>query len=143
MLSITDPGAIPMQFEGEYIAIERLIFQDFNSDDGVGIAPNAQHAAIIRAFARQMHELPEEIEFIVHCKAGISRSAAVARWVSETYGVKAKGKPFNIGTSQANTLLLFHLAAPENPDIEQRPRTIEKKPWSSRLLDLGRRLRLL
>lgn len=129
---------MPVQFEGEFVDVERLVFQDFNSDDGVGIAPNKHHAAAIRAFAARVHALPQPVEFVVHCKAGISRSAAVAKWVSETYGVKATGKPFNIGTSQANTLLTHHLKAIPADQEESANDPYKKKHWMRRLFSFGR-----
>lgn len=51
-------------------------------------APALSHAKAIRAFFDNLHAHTEELDLVVHCSAGISRSAAVAGWASERFGVK-------------------------------------------------------
>jgi predicted protein tyrosine phosphatase len=51
-------------------------------------APALSHASAIRAFVDNIHARADEIALVVHCSFGISRSAAVAGWASERFGVK-------------------------------------------------------
>lgn len=42
----------------------------------------------IRDFVENLHQLDDAIHLVVHCHAGISRSAAVAKYVAERYALK-------------------------------------------------------
>lgn len=44
-----------------------------------------EHADAIVAFVRRLHARPVPVALYVHCEAGHSRSAAVARWVQDVY----------------------------------------------------------
>jgi len=50
-------------------------------------APELSDALRIVAFTNKHRDAPEELRLIVHCHGGVSRSAAVAKWVGATYGV--------------------------------------------------------
>ena len=50
-------------------------------------APSLSHARAIRTFVDDLHARTEHLDLLVHCSAGISRSAAVAGWTSERFGV--------------------------------------------------------
>lgn len=50
-------------------------------------APELSDAQGILKFISKYHDAPEEVRLIVHCHGGVSRSAAVAKWASETYKV--------------------------------------------------------
>ncbi len=50
-------------------------------------APELIDAQLIVDFVNKHHNAPEAIRLVVHCQGGISRSAAVAKWVGEIYGV--------------------------------------------------------
>ncbi|WP_382322400.1 hypothetical protein ACFJI0_22635 [Hydrogenophaga sp. UC242_53] len=51
-------------------------------------APELIDARRIVEFVGRHHETPDEIRLVVHCQGGISRSAAVAKWVGEAYEVQ-------------------------------------------------------
>jgi len=50
-------------------------------------APSLSHARAIRTFVDNLHARADAIALVVHCSAGVSRSAAVAGWVSERFSV--------------------------------------------------------
>lgn len=64
-------------------------------------APSLSHALAIRAFVDQLHARVDELDLVVHCSAGVSRSAAVALWTSERFGVKLHDRA-GVGLSEAN-----------------------------------------
>ncbi|QHE83388.1 dual specificity protein phosphatase family protein [Hydrogenophaga sp. BPS33] len=50
-------------------------------------APELIDAQRIVEFVSTHHEAPEEMRLVVHCQSGISRSAAVAKWVGEFHRI--------------------------------------------------------
>lgn len=105
MVSITNPGDkdVPLTLPEERIL--RLCFRDLKVPDPlVGTFTLAQ-AVQIRDFAARWHQVAERVEFLVHCHAGQSRSAAIAKWVGDTMGAKVVGEPSDIGTRLANPLV--------------------------------------
>jgi predicted protein tyrosine phosphatase len=44
-----------------------------------------EHCREIIDYVTELHRLPQPITLIVHCFAGISRSAAVAKWVNDAF----------------------------------------------------------
>lgn len=111
IISITEPGSDPVRFKGKYLAVLRLSFQDFTKDDGRGVAFSMEHAEKVAEFSRWLHDLPTDVELVVHCQEGRSRSAAVAQWIGSHFDVPVIGRPADIGTRLANTLVLRLLAA--------------------------------
>lgn len=51
-------------------------------------APSLSHASSIRTFVDNIQARADEVSLVVHCSAGVSRSAAVASWTSKRFGVK-------------------------------------------------------
>lgn len=95
IVSITNPGEAAALKVG-WGAVLRVQFWDSAYDEEdirrLGPAwerqsscfPARRHAEEIRRF---IEALPPQIEFlVVHCGAGVSRSAAVAKWAAERYG---------------------------------------------------------
>jgi predicted protein tyrosine phosphatase len=91
VISITCPGQAPARLQG-MSAVLRLEFYDL-----VEPPPNAPqygpdtlfshvHAEAIIDFVRRRHAGPEKRTMVVHCEAGIRRSAAVALYVAEATG---------------------------------------------------------
>lgn len=64
-------------------------------------APSLSHANAIRAFVDNLHARAEELDLVVHCSFGVSRSAAVAGWASERFGVKLHDRA-GVGLGEAN-----------------------------------------
>jgi predicted protein tyrosine phosphatase len=56
-------------------------------------APELRDALKIVAFISRHHSATDPVSLIVHCYGGVSRSAAVARWVSETMNVQLPQLP--------------------------------------------------
>lgn len=68
-------------------------------------APALSHARLVRSFFEAIQEAEEPINVVVHCSAGVSRSAAVALWASERYGVPLLDRA-QVGTNDANPRML-------------------------------------
>lgn len=91
VISITCPGQAPAQLQG-MSAVLRLEFYDL--EEPVPELPkygpetlfSPAHAEAIVDFVRRRHSGPEKRTIVVHCEAGIRRSAAVALYVAEATG---------------------------------------------------------
>lgn len=68
-------------------------------------APELRDAVAIDEFVMRHHAASEEMHLVVHCQAGIGRSAAVALWYSNLLRVPL-GDDDMRSTDGANTLLL-------------------------------------
>ena len=73
-----------------------------------GRAPEAIDAERIRDFVSQYHASPNKYELVVHCFAGISRSAAIALWASVRHWIPLDT---SASTDDANKRLLRLLEA--------------------------------
>jgi predicted protein tyrosine phosphatase len=103
VISITNPGTTPASIRPGWGALLRVEFMDYDMDsivspwiradiEQLGKHMTAAQAAEIVAFVR---ELPEGItELLVHCEAGVSRSAAVALWACGRSGLTYRPADF-------------------------------------------------
>jgi len=84
VISIKGPLDVPLQLApfGRLLCLE---FQDINSPEGIW-AFDKNHAAKIIDFVASLHSETTEYHCIVHCKAGVSRSAAIALYVASATG---------------------------------------------------------
>lgn len=85
-------------FACEHLDVLRIEFDDvegFVGSDGLDVFHHGQ-AAQIQAFANKHAD--ESI--LVHCQAGMSRSAAVAKWISEKHGHLMDLSPPCIGSDR-------------------------------------------
>lgn len=64
-------------------------------------APSLSHARAISAFVDQLHACTDELALVVHCSAGVSRSAGVAWWTSERLGITLHDRAC-VGLGEAN-----------------------------------------
>ena len=81
-----------------WYAVHRSYFHDVDPGSPCGephVLMNATHATDIVAFVESV--APHVTGVLVHCKAGISRSAAVAKWIAERFDL-----PFNHSCSIYN-----------------------------------------
>lgn len=86
LISITTPG-FPDAILSPHIwpTVLRLKFHDYTHDDGVHKVITAVQATEILKFLSNIQKDTEEL--IVHCEAGVSRSASVAKFVAEIYNL--------------------------------------------------------
>jgi predicted protein tyrosine phosphatase len=100
IISITNPGTAParVRMNDNTLQVLRLEFEDMEDN------PNYRTAMYAKAFgepklfnrrqAQQIKQLVENVEpemVVVHCEAGISRSAAVAAALSKHYNGDDRG----------------------------------------------------
>jgi predicted protein tyrosine phosphatase len=86
VISITDVGTDDARLQHGWHDILRLGFDDIDHHvDGYVMCGEFHARAIIEFVTRCNDEKVEGI--LVHCYAGISRSAAVAKWIAERHGL--------------------------------------------------------
>ncbi len=119
MISLNDPGSA----DGEATILDgwhdvlRLNFHDITPDtldvEGSYALMTDEQALAIVNFVRKVS--PNVDGIMVHCRAGISRSAAVVKWISDEYHL-----PFNPEYDKYNAFVyrLLELAAKGSNDIE-------------------------
>jgi predicted protein tyrosine phosphatase len=126
-ISITDPDERPAKVRPGFRAVLRLSFHDIMEESlglNVGDLPDLhpRHAVGVRLFWGQAElcdandarrvltfldhhaNSAEKLHLVVHCHAGISRSAAVAAFAADRFGIEIDQA--NPDTSCANTRLL-------------------------------------
>jgi predicted protein tyrosine phosphatase len=88
VISITDLNFADAPLQEDWLDVLRLKFDDISEMDHDGyVRMDELQAHAIIEFARRMHEDERCEGILVHCWAGVSRSAAVAKWISEKYGL--------------------------------------------------------
>ena len=89
LISITDPGRAPAQLEDGWAAVLRLSFHDVDPISRPEEVEDLRE--ITRAQAEQIARFclsePGCRRIVVHCRYGVSRSAAVAKALSEAAGL--------------------------------------------------------
>lgn len=89
IISITNSGDAPANLKEGWAQVLRLEFDDIDTAEEPFALFSEQHARCVIQFVCQCHK--KEIEgILVHCTAGVSRSAAVAKWIADRYQL-----PFN------------------------------------------------
>jgi predicted protein tyrosine phosphatase len=83
VISIGDPGEPPPAGYAERPSRLRLIFYDVDEDTDFEFGPERHHVQAIISFARRIASA--EGQLLVHCSAGVSRSAAAALTVYATW----------------------------------------------------------
>lgn len=106
LISIATPGARPPKL-GHFL--ERLSFEfaDVEDSQEPWVAFGDDHAKAILEFIARIQSQEKAWRCIVHCKAGISRSAAVAFYVATATGCQFSRRK---EASEANLLVLRVLA---------------------------------
>lgn len=115
LISLTDPGSpLPALHRG-WCDVLRLQF--FDADDEVAAAAEAEglrvcrpeDAELIVAFLDRWHGVADGPSVaLAHCEQGISRSAAVARFAAERYGLDF---PWHYTSFNRRVHRLLHAAA--------------------------------
>jgi predicted protein tyrosine phosphatase len=83
VISITQPSDPAAALQEGWGAILRMKFHDTDDADSILTVFSPEHAEAIVRFVRAEAGRVEGI--LVHCHAGISRSAAVAKFIADTY----------------------------------------------------------
>lgn len=68
-------------------------------------APSLSHARAIHNFLVELHSDTAAFDVVVHCSQGVSRSAAVASWAADRFGIPLMD-PAGQGLEEANPRLL-------------------------------------
>ncbi|WP_283742988.1 hypothetical protein [Sideroxydans sp. CL21] len=86
VISITDINFVDAPLQSGWQDVLRLKFDDISeiNHDGYVRMGELQARAVIE-FVQRMNEDKRCEGILVHCWAGVSRSAAVAKWISERY----------------------------------------------------------
>lgn len=126
LISITEPDSTPAQLACDENRILRLVFHDV-VPGGEGAERwtlfDASHAGQVIHFVRRLHADPEDVDLVIHCHAGISRSAALALFVAADTGCAFPNKPF---AGLANRHVLSTLEALAGRSVSP-PRALPKK----------------
>lgn len=103
LISIREPGidnGKPVILDGWHDVL-RLEFHDITESRASHVLMTPQHAMMIVEFVDRVASEVDGI--LVHCRAGIRRSAAVAKWIAAKYSL-----PFNMDYPHFNQHV-FHL----------------------------------
>lgn len=131
VVSIQTPGQEPAALQEGYRDILRLWFDDLYEElwENLALRPvvpdigennqpvdvmgyvwfDLHMARCIQEFVQIHHRAAEPVRLLVHCEAGVSRSAAVAKWAGLETGAPLVGT--NTDTELANQRVLRLLAA--------------------------------
>lgn len=110
LVSITSPGALPARLDHHAPRLLQLEFHDCDEADiAQGFVPlSDEQAHLLLDAIDRWHALPLGYDLVVHCRAGISRSAAVALAVEACTGCAFPRRRI---AGQANRLALVTLSA--------------------------------
>ena len=119
LISLNDPGAKDgdAMIPDGWHEVLRLSFHDITPEtldlESSYTLMTDKHAQAIIDFVREV--APNVNGILVHCRAGISRSAAVVKWITNEYQL-----PFNSNYEKYNAFVyrLLGLAAKGSSDIE-------------------------
>ena len=88
VISITDVGTNDAQLNQGWLDVLRLGFDDIDHEIAGYVLMGDLHARAIIQFVMRMHDDKRCEGILVHCWAGVSRSAAVAKWIAERYKLR-------------------------------------------------------
>ena len=104
VISIGEPDMKAPQIKDGWHDVLRLFFHDVNPDKVVELTN--KYTGMNKSQANQIVEFVNRVApnvdgILVHCKAGISRSAAVAEWIAKRYEL-----PFDYSYPNSNSYVL-------------------------------------
>lgn len=94
-ISIISPGRAPARLHGDIGEILRLAFHDATPKDSnpqSTVLFSAEDAKAVIDFLRRHHARTQALHLLIHCEAGISRSAAVAVFAASECRVPLSGQ---------------------------------------------------
>ncbi len=130
VISIATPGAwepILADFQHEL----RLEFHDVEDDAEPWVVFDRAHAKQIIDFVDQLHASEEPLDVIVHCTAGISRSAAVAMFIESVTQCAFPRRKF---AGFANRLVIRNLEAASGRSVSVPRALTRREEFSVRVL---------
>lgn len=126
IISVTEPESDSARLAGHEDMILRLVFHDVDpggETENCWTLFDQSHADQVIRFVRRLHADPERLDLLIHCRAGISRSAALALFVAEDTGCVFPRKPF---AGLANKHMLTTLENMTGMSLP-RPRALPKR----------------
>jgi predicted protein tyrosine phosphatase len=102
LISISTPGAWPPKLPHIFEVLS-LEFHDVDDHEEPWVVFDDEHANALLEFVSRIHGAEREWRCIVHCKAGISRSAAIALYVAAATGCEFSRRE---KADEANLLVL-------------------------------------
>jgi predicted protein tyrosine phosphatase len=92
VISVTQPSEPHASLKPGWRAILRLKFHDTDDEASILAVFSIEQARALVAFVEE-HALGA-VGVLVHCHAGVSRSAAIARFIGERYAVESFAKRY-------------------------------------------------
>lgn len=83
IISITGSGQPPARLRRGWLRVLRLVFDDVEGPDFGAVPFDMSHAEEILRWLKTVQHKVDTV--FVHCHAGMSRSAAVAKFIAERY----------------------------------------------------------
>lgn len=102
MISISTPGTYPPKIPS-FFEVLPLSFHDVEDHEEPWVVFDDEHAKTLIDFVARIHGEEKNWRCVIHCKAGLSRSAAVALYVAEA---TACAFPRRDESGEANLLVL-------------------------------------
>lgn len=87
VISITESDDRPAALKDGWHSVLRLQFDDIDAPEQPYVLFSPAQAGQVIDFVTSVHDSTRVEGILVHCRAGISRSAAVAKWIAERYGL--------------------------------------------------------
>ena len=106
VISISTPGAWE-PILADFNHVLRLEFHDVEDHEEPWVVFDADHALQVIDFVERLHSADDSLDLVVHCKAGLSRSPAIALYVAAATGCDM---PRCQEAGEANLLVLKVLA---------------------------------
>lgn len=86
IISISDPFHYPATLKGGWHSVLRLEFSDIEQESKLKTLFSEKEAREVVDFVRQANAAGCA-GVLVHCKAGVSRSAAIAKWIATQFNL--------------------------------------------------------
>ena len=118
VISIGEPDMKAPQIKEGWHDVLRIFFHDVNPDKVVELS--SKYVGMSDSQADQIVEFvsrvaPDVDAILVHCKAGISRSAAVAEWIAKRYEL-----PFDYSYPNSNSYVLRLIQESEHRSLNEK-----------------------
>ena len=114
-ISIVEPNYPQVALPNHYVDVLRLHFHDVrdepDKEPSILPGPTAQIGQLISEFLAGYHSENQQFNLVVHCQEGVSRSAAVAKFVRDIMDVPIKSPSGNDGSCYNRSLFNYIVSA--------------------------------